>query len=95
MLDVKLLPASVIQSIIEDFQSVHDISQSHLRHSLDEDLSLLGITVSERNNVLDVLKSNYLFHACNPGALKTDVSLDMLSQFLLFLYRMFSSVHSS
>lgn len=67
-----LLPASVIQSIIEDFQAVHDISQSHLLHKLDEKLVSLDISDSERENVIEVLKSEDLFRACNTGTLKTD-----------------------
>lgn len=39
-----LLPASIIQKIIEDFQSIHDISQSQLLFKLHEKLHVLVIS---------------------------------------------------
>lgn len=67
-----LLPSTVIQTIIEDFQGIHDISQSHLLHKLSEKWVTLGISEADINNVVDVLKSEDLFRACNTGTLKTD-----------------------
>lgn len=39
-----LLPASTIQKIIEDLQSIHDISQSQLLFKLHEKLHVLVIS---------------------------------------------------
>lgn len=67
-----LLPSSVIQTIIEDFQNVHDISQSHLLYKLNEKLVTIGVPEAEINNVIDVVKREDLFRACNTHVLKTD-----------------------
>lgn len=51
---------------------MHDVSQSHLFHKLKEKLVTLGISEGDINNIVDVLKSEDLFRACNTGTLKTD-----------------------
>lgn len=56
-----LLPSSVIQTIIEDFQNVHDISQSHLLYKLNEKLVTIGVPEAEIKNVIDVVKREDLF----------------------------------
>lgn len=45
-----LLPSSVIQTIIEDFQEIHDISQSRLLFKLKEKLDALGVTDADISN---------------------------------------------
>lgn len=67
-----LLPSSVIQTIIEDFQEIHDISQSHLLFKLKEKLITLGISEADTNNVTEVMKTENLFRTCNTQPLKTD-----------------------
>ena len=51
-----LLPASVIQTIIEDYQQMHDISQSDVLFKLKEKLVNLGLTETDIENVVDTLK---------------------------------------
>lgn len=65
-----LLPSSVIQTIIEDLQDVHDISQSHLFCRLKEKMVTLDISEGDINKVVDVLKSED--HACNTSTFNTD-----------------------
>ncbi len=56
-----LLPSSVIQTIIEDIQEIHDISQSHLLFKLKEKLVTLGVSEADTSNVINVLKTEDLF----------------------------------
>lgn len=51
---------------------MHDVSQSYLFHKFKEKLVTLDISEGNINNIVDVLKSEYLFRACNTGTLKTD-----------------------
>lgn len=67
-----LLPSSVSQTIIEDFQEIHDISQSHLLFKLKERLITLGISEADTNNVIEVMKTEDLFRTCNTQPLKTN-----------------------
>lgn len=67
-----LLPASVIQMIIEDIQDIHDVNQSHLLYKLNEKLVTLGLPEADVKQVIDVLKNEDLFRENNTNALKTD-----------------------
>jgi len=67
-----LLPSSVIQTIIEDMQSVYDVNQSHLLFKLNEKLVTLGVPETSINNLMDSLKAGDLLQACNSHTLKTD-----------------------
>lgn len=67
-----LLPASVIQTIIEDYQQMHDLSQSDLLFKLKEKLVNLGIAETDIENVIDTLKCEDLFRKCNTEKLKSD-----------------------
>ena len=67
-----LLPSSVIQTIVEEFQDIHSTSQSHLYYKLREKLVTLGISEADIKNVIEVLKTEDLFTACNSQTLKTD-----------------------
>lgn len=51
---------------------MHDASQSHLFHKLKEKLVTVDISERDINNIVDLLKSEDLFQACNTGTLKTD-----------------------
>lgn len=53
-----LLPASVIQTFIEDYQQMHDIK-------LKEKLVNLGLAETDTENVTDTLKCEVLFRKCN------------------------------
>lgn len=67
-----ILPASVIQTVIEGLQDIHDISQSHFLHRLNENLATLGISEDNRKKMADVVKTEDLFPMCNSHVLKTD-----------------------
>ncbi|XP_052433435.1 uncharacterized protein LOC127974294 [Carassius gibelio] len=67
-----LLPASVIQTIIEDMQSIHEINQSHLLFRLQEKLISLNVPEAMIKMVLDDLKAEDLFTSCNSHKLRSD-----------------------
>ncbi len=72
-LQAKLLqPSSVIQTIIEDIQEIHDISQSHLLFKLKEKLVTLGLSEADTSNVINVPKTEDLFRTCNTQSLQTE-----------------------
>ncbi|KAI7809133.1 hypothetical protein IRJ41_000258 [Triplophysa rosa] len=66
-----ILPSSVIQSVIEGLQVIHDFSQSHLLHRVSEKLTTLGISENDIKNVVDIMKTDDLFRMCNTHALHT------------------------
>ena len=48
-----LLPASTIQTIIEDFQNAHELGLSHSFSILSEKLKVLGIPEATISNIID------------------------------------------
>lgn len=56
-----ILPASVIQAIIKDYQQMQDISQSDLLFKLKEKLVNLGLAETKKENVIGTLKCEDLF----------------------------------
>jgi len=60
-----LLPSSTIQTIIEHYQEIHDINQSHLLSKLNEKLTSLGLSEADINTVIDTLKNEDLHRASN------------------------------
>ncbi|XP_013879329.1 uncharacterized protein LOC106528650 isoform X2 [Austrofundulus limnaeus] len=67
-----LLPSSVIQTVIEGFQEIHDMSQLNQMNKLHEKLILLGVPERDVKKVIDEVKDNDLFQSCNTHKLKTD-----------------------
>lgn len=67
-----LLPSSVIQTVIEGFQEIHDMSQLNQMNKLHEKLISLGVPERDVNKVIDEVKDNDLFRSCNTHKLKTD-----------------------
>lgn len=67
-----ILPSSVIQRVIASLQDIHDISQLHLLHRLNENLAAQEISKDNRKKVVDVMKTEDLFCMCNSQVLKTD-----------------------
>lgn len=67
-----ILPSSVIQSVIDGLQDIHDISQSHLLHKLSEKMTVLGISEIDIKTVVDVLQTDDLFRRSNINTLSTD-----------------------
>ena len=53
-----LLPVSIIQRIVEDFQGVHDVNQSHLLGEMQKNLSALSVNEGVIREILDVVKSD-------------------------------------
>ena len=67
-----LLPSSTIQTIIDDLQSIHDISQSQFLFKLNEKLHALGISDDVIRTLIDDLKTEDIFRTHNTNTLKTD-----------------------
>ena len=67
-----LLPATVIQSIITEFQDVHDIGQHCLFNSLRKKLIIVGVSEQSANKITNELLQENLLHAFNSGILRSD-----------------------
>lgn len=70
-----LLPASTIQTIVEEMQNVHEMGQDYtlgnFRALLTNDLSLTDDDVTK---ICDCIKDSDLFSACHKGPLRTTYS---------------------
>ncbi|KAG9281964.1 hypothetical protein AMEX_G546, partial [Astyanax mexicanus] len=66
-----LLPASVIQTIIEEFQDIYDLAQSDVFSKLKQKLSVLGVSNTTITNVIEELKKEDVFRQGN-CILRTD-----------------------
>ncbi len=66
-----LLPSSVIQTIIEEVQGIHDLAQASVYSNLKDKLSELGVSSDAISNVIEDLKKNDLLKAGN-FMLRTD-----------------------
>ena len=67
-----LLPASTIQAIIEEFQNIHDIGQSHLFGRLKDKLAELNVSDEDASSLIEEVCKGDLLHACNSGSLRSD-----------------------
>lgn len=67
-----LLPATTMQTNIEGYQDVHDISLTNLLNNLSERLTVLGIPQATIRSIMDEMKREDLFTACNKEPLSTD-----------------------
>ncbi|XP_036442670.1 uncharacterized protein LOC118819121 [Colossoma macropomum] len=66
-----LLPASVIKTVIEGFEEIHDLGQSHVFAKLTEKLTLLGTDDTTIKNVIKELAKEDLLKTGN-RLLRTD-----------------------
>ena len=66
-----VLPASVIQTIIEEVQDIHDAAQLHIFSKLKEKLSVLGVPDTDITNVIEELTKNDILKKGN-NILRTD-----------------------
>jgi len=70
-----LLPASTIQTIVEEMQNVHELGQdyilSKLRSLLKDDMSLTDDAIAK---ICDCVKDSDLFSVCHQGPLRTTYS---------------------
>lgn len=60
-----LLPASMIQTIIECYRQMHDLDQSHQFYELQEKLQNVGIEETDVSNVIESFKCEDLFRKYN------------------------------
>ena len=67
-----LLPSSVIQNIIEEFQKIHQIGQGHLLSKLQEKLTALGVADTDVSQLVSDLSREDFLVACNTGPLRSD-----------------------
>lgn len=66
-----LLPASVVQTIFEEFEDIHDLGQCHMFEKLSEKLKSLGISDDNVSRVIKELEKESLFKDCT-SLLRTD-----------------------
>ena len=69
-----MLPSSVIQNIIEEFQEIHNLGQTHLFSTLRQKLVSLDVQDCDVKKLLGELSQEDLLRACNTGALRSDKS---------------------
>ena len=60
-----LLPASTIQTLMEEFQNIHRLGRSHLFNKLHCQVANFGLSESDISNLVQELERQDLFHACN------------------------------
>ncbi len=66
-----LLPASTIQTLIEEIQEVHDTGLTHLLSRMHEELTKLNVPKRDIKRLLDDLSKDYLLKKCNEGLFRT------------------------
>jgi hypothetical protein len=69
-----LLPATTIQTLIGEFQQIHDIGQSHMRSVLHDKLSNAGIDDHEIDKIIYDLSKEDLMKTYNNGLLRSDAT---------------------
>lgn len=67
-----LLPATTIQTIIEDFQNAHEIGLSHSLMILRKKLKEIGIQEAIVSNIIHEINREDLLKMCNRDILSTD-----------------------
>jgi hypothetical protein len=69
-----LLPATTIQSIINEFQTVHEIGQKHVVGLLKKKLLALDVSADVVDQVLGEFNRIDILKQCNEGILRSDAS---------------------
>ncbi len=67
-----LLPASTIQTLIEEIQEVHNAGLTHLLSRMHEELTKLNVPERDIKRLLDDLSKDNLLKMCNEGVFRTD-----------------------
>jgi len=72
-----LLPASTIQTIIEEIQEVHNTGLTHIFSRMHEEITNLNVPESDIKRILDNLSKDNLLKMCNEGDFRTDQTHDL------------------
>lgn len=67
-----LLPATTIQSLIEEFQVVHDSNMEHIFSKLRDELTKLNISVIDIDNIIAGLNKSNPLRLYNKGVFRSD-----------------------
>jgi len=67
-----LLPASTIQTLIEEITEVHNTGLSHLLSRMHEELTKLNVPENDIKSIIDNLSKDNLLKICNDGVFRTD-----------------------
>ncbi len=67
-----LLPATTIQSIIEEFQELHNTGMKFVLSKVHEKLTILNLQDSEISQILEDVSKEDLFKKCHEGPMKSD-----------------------
>lgn len=69
-----LLPASVIQCIVDQFQNIHSLGFSYCLQNLTTSLMQLNIPEPKIEEILNGIKNSDIFSKCNSGPLRSNYS---------------------
>lgn len=67
-----LLPASTIQTIIKEFQEVHNSGMKFVLSKVSEKLTMLNLQHNEISQILDDVSKEDLFKECQEGPMRSD-----------------------
>ena len=67
-----LLPSSIIQTVISEFQTVHDLERDFTSQRLQQKLVELDVTENQKQAILEEFNSKDLLKSCNSSLLRTD-----------------------
>lgn len=70
-----ILPATTIQTLIDEFMEVHTNSMTHILSKVNEELSKLKIPDGQINEIISGLSKENLFKMYNEGYFKSDQTL--------------------
>lgn len=69
-----LVPASTIQTIVEEMQTVHELGQAYTLTKVRSLLKNINLTDETVTKICDCIKESDLFSACHQGQLRTTYS---------------------
>lgn len=69
-----LIPASTIQTIVEEMQTVHELGQGYTLNKVSSLLTNLSLSDETVAKICDCIKESDLFSACHQGPLRTTYS---------------------
>lgn len=67
-----LLPASVVQYILEEFQNIHNLGFSYCLQNLNSSLKQLNVPEHKIKEIISSIKESDYFSKCNSGPLRSD-----------------------
>lgn len=69
-----ILPASTIQTIVEEIQNIHELGQMYTLNRLCSLLKDMSVSDEDVIKICDTVKQSDLFSACHTGPMRTAYS---------------------